>query len=232
MEEPGGLPSMGLHRVGHDWCDLAAAGFPDGSVVKNLPAMQEMWVWSRGQEDPQRRKWQVTPVCLPGKSHGQRSQAGYSPRGHNLVTRQQQLSILWLRPVACGILVPSLGIEPMLLELGTQNLNHWTTKEDPKISALLLTKSLLSTMQPNMFANIPGQTSCPTLQASPVNSWKSVFSSSPQVPVRDRENIWVKPTLGLCLVVLRGAWGPPGEGSFTREGKEIWGHVWSQPGSG
>ena len=24
-EEPGGLPSMGSHRVGHDWCDLAAA---------------------------------------------------------------------------------------------------------------------------------------------------------------------------------------------------------------
>ena len=23
--EPGGLPSMGSHRVGHDWCDLAAA---------------------------------------------------------------------------------------------------------------------------------------------------------------------------------------------------------------
>ena len=23
MEEPGGLPSMGLHRVGHDWSDLA-----------------------------------------------------------------------------------------------------------------------------------------------------------------------------------------------------------------
>ena len=25
MEEPGGLPSMGLHRVGHDCSDLAAA---------------------------------------------------------------------------------------------------------------------------------------------------------------------------------------------------------------
>ena len=25
MGEPGGLPSMGLHRVGHDWLDLAAA---------------------------------------------------------------------------------------------------------------------------------------------------------------------------------------------------------------
>ena len=24
-EEPGGLPSLGSHRVGHDWCDLAAA---------------------------------------------------------------------------------------------------------------------------------------------------------------------------------------------------------------
>ena len=25
MGKPGGLPSMGLHRVGHDWSDLAAA---------------------------------------------------------------------------------------------------------------------------------------------------------------------------------------------------------------
>ena len=25
MEEPGGLPSMGSHRVGHDWRNLAAA---------------------------------------------------------------------------------------------------------------------------------------------------------------------------------------------------------------
>ena len=32
--EPGGLPSMGSHRVGHDWSDLAAAA----AVVKNLPA--------------------------------------------------------------------------------------------------------------------------------------------------------------------------------------------------
>ena len=27
--EPGGLPSMGSHRVGHDWSDLAAAAFLD-----------------------------------------------------------------------------------------------------------------------------------------------------------------------------------------------------------
>ena len=28
-----------------------------------------------------RRKWQPTRVSLPGKSHGQRSPAGYSPPG-------------------------------------------------------------------------------------------------------------------------------------------------------
>jgi len=28
-----------------------------------------------------RRKWQLTPVLLPGKSHGQRSLVGYSPWG-------------------------------------------------------------------------------------------------------------------------------------------------------
>ena len=28
-----------------------------------------------------RRKWQPTPVFLPGESHGQRSLVGYSPRG-------------------------------------------------------------------------------------------------------------------------------------------------------
>ena len=30
---------------------------------------------------PWRRKWQPTPVFLPGKSHGQKSLAGYSPKG-------------------------------------------------------------------------------------------------------------------------------------------------------
>ena len=52
-------------------------GFPDGSVVKNLPVMQEMWVRLLGQEDPQRRKWQLTPVFPPEEFHGQKSLEGY-----------------------------------------------------------------------------------------------------------------------------------------------------------
>ena len=31
---------------------------------------------------PWRRKWQPTPVFLPGEYHGQRSLVGYSPWGH------------------------------------------------------------------------------------------------------------------------------------------------------
>ena len=33
---------------------------------------------------PWRRKWQPTPVFLPGKSHGQRGLVGYSPWGHRV----------------------------------------------------------------------------------------------------------------------------------------------------
>ena len=31
-------------------------GFPSGSVIKNLPAIQEMRMWSLGQEDPLEKK--------------------------------------------------------------------------------------------------------------------------------------------------------------------------------
>ena len=33
---------------------------------------------------PWRRAWQPTPEFLPGKSHGRRSPAGYSPWGHRV----------------------------------------------------------------------------------------------------------------------------------------------------
>ena len=35
--EPGGLPSMGSHRVGHDWSDLAAAKGADILVLFAMP---------------------------------------------------------------------------------------------------------------------------------------------------------------------------------------------------
>ena len=48
-------------------------------TLKNLPAMQAIWVQSLGQKEPWRRKWQTTLVFLPGEFHGQRSLVGYSP---------------------------------------------------------------------------------------------------------------------------------------------------------
>ena len=51
-------------------------------VIKNLPAVQETWVRSLGQEDPlEERAWQLTPVFLPGEFHRERSLAGCSPWG-------------------------------------------------------------------------------------------------------------------------------------------------------
>ena len=51
--------------------------FSGGSVIKNPPAMQEIWVQSLGW----RRKWKPSPVFLPGKSHGQRSLVSYKSMG-------------------------------------------------------------------------------------------------------------------------------------------------------
>ena len=59
MAEPGGLPSLGSHRVGHDW-------------ATSLSLFTFMH-W--------RRQWQPTPVLLPGRSHGWRSLVGCSPWG-------------------------------------------------------------------------------------------------------------------------------------------------------
>ena len=60
MEEPGGLQSMGSLRVRHDW----ATSF----------SLFTFMHW--------RRKWQPTPVFLPGESQGQRSLVGGRLWGH------------------------------------------------------------------------------------------------------------------------------------------------------
>ena len=40
MGEPGGLPSLGSHRVGHDWSDLAAAAAVSLNNYSILPALE------------------------------------------------------------------------------------------------------------------------------------------------------------------------------------------------
>ena len=67
-------------------------GFPGGSVVKTR-------ILSLVQNIPWSGRWQLTPVFLPGKSHGQRSLVGYSLWGHKrlelyIVTKQHQHTIV------------------------------------------------------------------------------------------------------------------------------------------
>ena len=74
-----------------EWTSLVA------QTVKRLPIMRgkpsfDPWVgkilW--------RRKWQPTPVLLPGKSHRRRSMVGYSPWGHKEVDTAERLHCLLL----------------------------------------------------------------------------------------------------------------------------------------
>ena len=72
-------------------------GFPSDSALKNLPAKKEMketgfdpWV----RKIPWRRKWQPIPIFLLGKSHGQRSLAGYSSCGLKELNTAEQLRVL------------------------------------------------------------------------------------------------------------------------------------------
>ena len=70
-------------------------GLPRYPAVKNPPANAgdirdgfNPWVG----KIPWSRKWQPTPVCLPGESHGQRSLVGYSSWGCKESDTTEQLS--------------------------------------------------------------------------------------------------------------------------------------------
>ena len=50
-------------------------------MVRSQPAVQDNQIQSLGWEDPLEKEMATTPLFLPGESHGQRSLAGYIPRG-------------------------------------------------------------------------------------------------------------------------------------------------------
>ena len=75
--------------------------------VKCLPTIQETWVQSWDGKIPWRRKWQPTPVHLPGKSHWRRSLVGCSPWGRKESDKTEQLHFHfhfpYLEPVCCSM---------------------------------------------------------------------------------------------------------------------------------
>ena len=112
MEEPGGLQSMGLLRVRHDW-------------VTSLSFFTFMH-W--------RRKWHPTPVLLPGKSHGWRSLVSYSPWGRKESDMTEQLHFHFSltcigegngNPLQCSCLEnPREGEPGGLPSMGSHRIGH------------------------------------------------------------------------------------------------------------
>ena len=88
-------------------------------MVKCLPAMQETWVRSLVGKILWRRKWQPTPVLLPGKSHGQRSLVSYGPWGLKESDTTERLHFLSVFPC-----LSFPGVVPVSLE-GITSLCVW-----------------------------------------------------------------------------------------------------------
>ena len=62
-------------------------------MVKNPPAIQETRVRPWIGKIPWRRKWQPTPVFLPGKLHGCGNLIGHSPWGRKESDTTEKLSL-------------------------------------------------------------------------------------------------------------------------------------------
>ena len=100
--------------------------------------MQETQVQSMDQGDPRRRKWQPSPEFLPGKSHGQRNLAGYSPWGHRVGHNwetKQQLNSRW-RP-GCALTAASNLHEAFVWAKTWSKLSSHITPFSPQRNPIL-----------------------------------------------------------------------------------------------
>ena len=125
-----------IHRVAKSLTRLVSLM---AQTVKNLPAMKETWVRSLGWEDPRRRKWQPTPVFLPGEFYGQRSLAGYSPYGHKELDMTEQLSLHFICHWASLVAQTGKNL-PAMPETWVQSLGQ----EDPLEEVMATHSSILA----------------------------------------------------------------------------------------
>ena len=82
-------------RIGYplqySWASLVA------QLVKNPPAMREIWVRSLGCEDPRRRERLCTPVYWPGEFLENSKSMGSQRVGHNFGTEHQITTLSCIR---------------------------------------------------------------------------------------------------------------------------------------
>ena len=89
------------------------------------------YLWNRNRfTDKGRRQWQLTPVLLPGKSHGQRSLVGCSPWGHEESDTTEWLPFHTLEKEMAthsNVLawrIPGMGKPGWLPSMGSHGVGH------------------------------------------------------------------------------------------------------------
>ena len=86
---------------------------------------------------PWNRKWQPTPVLLPGKFHGQRSLAGDSPWGRKESdTIEHTIPVDLIAPWHVG--TSQIRHQTWVFHISRLILYHWTTREVLTIFLLFL----------------------------------------------------------------------------------------------
>jgi len=128
---------------------------------------------------PWRRKWQPTPVFLRGKSHGQRTLAGYGPWGHKRVgrglsTKQQQQvenhKVMKKVTVSSSVMSNSLGSHGLLAHQAPLSMN--SPGKNTGVGCHFLLQGIFLTQVLN-----PGLLHCRQIlyhlshQGSPMRSW-------------------------------------------------------------
>ena len=92
-----------------------------------------------------RRKWQCTPVLLPGKSHGQRSLVGPSPWGHKESDTTERLHFHFRFQLELVQTPQVKGSVPQACLLPTSNTSHkWWLPMSP-ITCKTRSRRILST---------------------------------------------------------------------------------------
>ena len=151
------LKAKDLNTVAHReintsfcWTSLVA------QIVKHLPTMQETWVQSLCWEDLLEKKWQLTWIFLPGKSHVRRNLIGYSPWGHKESDTTEWLhfhffcSGQWANSVPTGVgcsgshLSSNCWGRNLITPADCDSETHWVL-ENENVGALLLFISFLKT---------------------------------------------------------------------------------------
>ena len=95
------------------WVSLVAQG------IMNPPAVQETWVQSLGGEDPLEEGMATHSSILPGESYGQRSLAGYSPRGSKKSDMTEHLI------QSTGTIIGHYKTKGILTQFGFNSISSW-----------------------------------------------------------------------------------------------------------